>query len=460
MTKTTAFTLSVSTAVALVVATPTITPNGGSFSSSVSVSLQSATSGSAIYYTTDGSTPTQSSSLYTNAMTITSSATVNAKAFKSGYNPSAVASASFTNTITGTSSTASYYVGKNGSDSNSCTQARSSNTPKLTINAALACIGTSLGAGANQIVEVAAGVYTETLNQAVTGQTFPTGTSWSAPFTLQAKVGDQVTIRAGGGAGGFNMYLFLPTSANWFVIIQGFIFDGINTGGQFEVGSCCDSPSFIRFQNNELINNMAYHSIFVSRYASNIEILNNKIHGGVFTCTLPNCGGNGFTYPMYVSGNNLLIEGNEVYGFPSFGIHMYNAFNFTEAHNNIVRKNIFHDYGISTNGGVAILLSSGANNTAYNNLIYNATANSEGIRIWDGCNNCSAYSNTIYNVAGVGLAATGGANNSILKNNISFSNGTDTAFSGTGTVATNNLTTNPQFSNPAAGDFHLQSGSP
>src|SRR5438876_8835241 len=105
VTKTTAFTLSVSTAVALVVATPTITPNGGSFSSSVSVSLQSATSGSAIYYTTDGSTPTQSSSLYTGAMTITSSATVNAKAFKSGYNPSAVASASFTNTITGTSST-------------------------------------------------------------------------------------------------------------------------------------------------------------------------------------------------------------------------------------------------------------------------------------------------------------------------------------------------------------------
>ena len=148
-------------------------------------------------------------------MTLTNSATIKAEAFKGGYNPSSVASASF-NIASGTStSSASYYVGKNGSDSYSCSQARSSNTPKLTINAALACIGTSLGAGANQIVEVAAGVYTETLNQAVTGQTFPTGTSWSAPFTLQAKVGDQVTIRAGGGAGGFNMYLFLPTSANW-----------------------------------------------------------------------------------------------------------------------------------------------------------------------------------------------------------------------------------------------------
>ena len=70
MTKTTAFTLSVT--LALTVATPTITPNGGSFSGSVSVAMQTATSGASIYYTTNGSTPTQSSTLYTGAMTLTS----------------------------------------------------------------------------------------------------------------------------------------------------------------------------------------------------------------------------------------------------------------------------------------------------------------------------------------------------------------------------------------------------
>ena len=96
MTRTTAFILSVTVPVSLVVATPTITPNGGTFAESVSISMATATAGASIYYTTDGSTPSQSSTPYTGAMMLASSTVVTSKAFKSGYSASAEASATFT----------------------------------------------------------------------------------------------------------------------------------------------------------------------------------------------------------------------------------------------------------------------------------------------------------------------------------------------------------------------------
>src|SRR5262249_33755 len=99
-------------------ATPTITPNGGNFSGSVSVAMQTATSGGSIYYTTDGSTPSQSSYVYTGAMNVTSDTTINAKAFKNGYNPSSVASASFPSAAAPPTTGNVYYVATTGSDSN------------------------------------------------------------------------------------------------------------------------------------------------------------------------------------------------------------------------------------------------------------------------------------------------------------------------------------------------------
>ncbi len=77
-------------------ATPTISPNGGTFSDSVQVSLSTTTSGATIYYTTNGSTPSTGSTQYTAPFTLTGSATVKAIAVAAGYNNSAVASAAFT----------------------------------------------------------------------------------------------------------------------------------------------------------------------------------------------------------------------------------------------------------------------------------------------------------------------------------------------------------------------------
>src|SRR5207245_1465420 len=78
------------------VATPAFSPGGGTYTGSVTVSISDATSGAAIHYTTDGSTPTTSSAVYSTALTFTQTTTLKAMAAASGMTDSAVASATYT----------------------------------------------------------------------------------------------------------------------------------------------------------------------------------------------------------------------------------------------------------------------------------------------------------------------------------------------------------------------------
>ena len=78
------------------VATPAISPAAGTYGSPLTVTITDGTSGATIYYTTNGSTPTTSSTPYTGAFQLTSSGTVEAIAVASGYSNSAVASAAYT----------------------------------------------------------------------------------------------------------------------------------------------------------------------------------------------------------------------------------------------------------------------------------------------------------------------------------------------------------------------------
>lgn len=70
-------------------------PEGGSFSSSVQVTLSSTPSGS-IYYTTDGSTPTTASTRYTGAITLTQTTTLKFFAVDAGGQKSAIQSETYT----------------------------------------------------------------------------------------------------------------------------------------------------------------------------------------------------------------------------------------------------------------------------------------------------------------------------------------------------------------------------
>lgn len=70
---------------AITVATPVFSPAGNTYISPQTVTISTSTAGAVIYYTTDGSTPTTSSLVYSAPLTVSKTTTLKAIAVKSGY---------------------------------------------------------------------------------------------------------------------------------------------------------------------------------------------------------------------------------------------------------------------------------------------------------------------------------------------------------------------------------------
>lgn len=84
------------------VAMPTFNPESGVYYEPQNVTIGCETEGATIHYTTDGTTPTEESPVYNSPLSINVTTTVKAKAWKTGYQPSPVATATYsiTNLIT------------------------------------------------------------------------------------------------------------------------------------------------------------------------------------------------------------------------------------------------------------------------------------------------------------------------------------------------------------------------
>jgi hypothetical protein len=76
-------------------ATPTFSPASGTYASAQSVTISNSTSGATIYYTTDGTTPSTASTVYTSPVSVTATETIQALAVASGLSQSAVASSTY-----------------------------------------------------------------------------------------------------------------------------------------------------------------------------------------------------------------------------------------------------------------------------------------------------------------------------------------------------------------------------
>ena len=77
-------------------ATPSFTPAAGVYTSVQNVTISSATDGATVYFTTDGTDPTTSSSVYSEPISVSETTTIKAIAVKAGLDNSTVATATYT----------------------------------------------------------------------------------------------------------------------------------------------------------------------------------------------------------------------------------------------------------------------------------------------------------------------------------------------------------------------------
>jgi alpha-tubulin suppressor-like RCC1 family protein len=80
----------------LQVATPTFAPGAGTYSTAQLVAMSDSTTAAVIRFTTDGTEPNENSALYARALSVSTSQTVKAKAFKADWAASATATAAYT----------------------------------------------------------------------------------------------------------------------------------------------------------------------------------------------------------------------------------------------------------------------------------------------------------------------------------------------------------------------------
>jgi hypothetical protein len=175
------------------------------------------------------------------------------------------------------------------------------------------------------------------------------------------------------------------------------------------------------------------------------EFINMKVHHN---------GSGRLDHGLYIATSNNTVERSEIYSNSGYGIHLFNSASGQRANQNVVRYNRI--YG---NGSYGMIMTSGNNNLAHDNLVWgNKTG---GIEVqWQGSSNTRIYNNAVYANGGNGIEIGADSSSARIINNIVYQNANAIVNRGSGTLISNNLTGDPKFVNPGGADFSLQSGSP
>ncbi len=315
---------------------------------------------------------------------------------------------------------ATYYIATTGSDANTCAQAQNPDSPKLTVSAGVAC------ASAGDTVYLRGGTYTGQANRIKSDQyTVRSGTSWSNPITIAAFSGETVVIK-----------MIVLYSDVAYLVFDRIVIDAKNSGN--DEGLVIENGAHhIRFQNGEIRN--ARRQGVLGMVDS--EILNSSIHDNG---TDASAGQHG----LYVTGDNNLVEGCDIYNNAYYGIQTYDAGGGPD--NNIFRNNRIHNNG-RIRPSFEIILGSGTGNIASGNQIYGGAGG--GIQVQYGPPvNSQIIENTIYGNASDGIFIAADARGTTVSNNRVYGNGGKPIVDlGSNTTLAANQTVARALLNPAIG---------
>lgn len=349
-------------------------------------------------------------------------------------------------------------------------------------------------------------------NRNCTGSDGDAYTAANINSAIQASTGgDTVKIRAGTYPAISDQSITWPTTSESSVLtIEGYsserplvsnlngAFNNTKSTTSYTTVRNIDFFSSVTSSNGDVINTQGHHIRFENVKANSDGSIVGCVDDNIFNVVLINSGSNNITfsggeyhnpgdacshptfasrfgYIFYVTGDDIIIEDAILYNARAYAIHNYNAAD--TPNRNIYRRLEVYDVCQEHASCVGILLASGSDLRAENNLVRDIVGagtgvNVSGISCANGATDCRVYNNTIVNITGGEInsgLSWGNQSGGIFRNNIMYNTGDFYDTNGTSVTRSNNrcdnsgtgcsTTANPLFTDPNNDDYTLQSGS-